>query len=423
MTTSCTCIALSAALLLMPAPTRAQTGTGVVAGAVKDATGAILPGVTVEASSPALIEKVRTVVTDGDGQYKIVELRPGVYTVTFTLPGFNAVKREGIELTTGFTATVNADLKVGDVSETITVSGQTPIVDIQNVAQARVLTRDALDQVPTAKLYTNLGILLPGAVPGGVQRNSQDVGGATGQSFVILGIHGGRVTDEQVQLNGMQYQMQFAQGGASPVLVPVDGSIEEYNLEFSAHSAEMETGGLRINIVPKDGGNTYRGTFSANFTDSSLNSNNFDESLRQRGLNSTDKVKNVWIVNPAFGGPLVRDRLWFLGAYHKGLSENYVAGTYYNKTPGTFFYTADLSRPGIDDQRPQAANLRLTAQLSPKNKLSVYYDHNVLCACHYLIGPSALGAIRTPEASWDTFFLNRTGQVSWTSRAMPPTPR
>src|SRR5436190_23080625 len=106
--------------------------TGSIAGVVRDATGAALPGVTVEAASPALIEKVRTVVTDGEGQYKIVDLRPGTYTVTFTLPGFSTVKREGIELTTGFTATVNGELKVGAVAETLTVTGASPVVDVHN---------------------------------------------------------------------------------------------------------------------------------------------------------------------------------------------------------------------------------------------------------------------------------------------------
>ena len=140
---------------------------------MKDTSGAVLPGVTVEAASPALIEKVRTVVTDGAGQYKIVDLRPGVYTVTFTLAGFSTVKREGIELTASFTATVNADLRVGALEETITVTGETPTVDVQNVVQQRVMTRDIIDAVPAGtKSAMVLGVLIPG-----VTTISQDVGG------------------------------------------------------------------------------------------------------------------------------------------------------------------------------------------------------------------------------------------------------
>ena len=138
-------------LLFLPATVWAQAETGNIAGVVRDASGAVLPGVTVEAASPALIEKVRTVVTDGQGLYRIVDLRPGPYTVTFTLPGFNTFKREGIELTTSFTATVNAELRVGGVEETVTVTGESPVVDIQNVQQQQTLSRDLLDEIPTSR--------------------------------------------------------------------------------------------------------------------------------------------------------------------------------------------------------------------------------------------------------------------------------
>ena len=159
-------LVLTAWIVTTPALLFAQTGAGSIAGTVRDASGGVLPGVTVEASSPALIEKVRTVVTDGEGQYKIIELRPGTYTVAFTLPGFSAVRREGIELTTGFTASVNADLKVGNVQETITVTGETPVVDIQNTKQQVVMTRDVVDAVPSGKMYTNLAPqgILPGRI-------------------------------------------------------------------------------------------------------------------------------------------------------------------------------------------------------------------------------------------------------------------
>jgi hypothetical protein len=406
-----TIIGLGLTLSLLPAAARAQTASaGAIAGTVRDTTGAVLPGVSVEASSPALIERVRNVVTDEGGQYRIVDLRPGAYSLTFTLPGFSTVRRDGVELTVGFTATVNAELRVGDVSETITVSGQSPVVDVQNVSQSRVLTREALDAIPTGKLYSNLGMLLPGAITGGVQRNTQDVGGAQGQAFVILGIHGGRTTDEQVQLDGMQYQMAYAQGGASPVLVPVDGTIQEYNMEYSGHSAEMESGGVRINMISKVGGNSFHGTFFGNFTNDTLMSSNFDDDLKGRGLTIPDKVKHVWVVNPAFGGPILRDRLWFFTSAQAGSTSNYVAGLYMNKTPGTFVYTPNLDRQAEDDQDTQAANLRLTWQATSRNKFSVYYDHNHLCACHYLISPT-----RAPEASWNVDFLNRVAQATWAS--------
>ena len=142
--------AMALTYLLLAAPAaRAQQESG-IAGAVRDTSGALLPGVTVEAASPALIEKVRTVVTDGEGRYNIVGLRPGAYVVTFALTGFSTVKREGIQLTAGFTATVNVDLQVGSLEETITVSGAAPLVDTQNVRQQQTVSAEVLDLLPTS---------------------------------------------------------------------------------------------------------------------------------------------------------------------------------------------------------------------------------------------------------------------------------
>lgn len=166
--------------LAMPAAAWAQQ-IGSIAGLVTDGSGAVLPGATVEVSSPALIEKTRSTVTDGRGQYRLVDLRPGTYTVTVTLPGFSTVRRDGIELTVGFTATVNAELRVGSVEETVTVTGATPIVDIQNVNQIRVITKDVLETIPTGRGFANFATLIPGVTMSNSSLNiSQDVGGGTG---------------------------------------------------------------------------------------------------------------------------------------------------------------------------------------------------------------------------------------------------
>src|SRR5262245_28833602 len=149
--------------------------------------GRVLPGVTVEVSSPALIEKVRTAVSDSQGRYQVVDLRPGSYAVTFTLPGFSSVKREGIELTSGFTATVNAELRVGAIAETVTVSGASPVVDTQNVLQQTVLTRQVLDAIPATKTVQSHAALTVGAA---VPPNRQDVGGSTGEFTSAVAIHG-----------------------------------------------------------------------------------------------------------------------------------------------------------------------------------------------------------------------------------------
>src|SRR5439155_17618468 len=141
-------VVVSECLVFLPAAAWAQAETGNIAGVVRDTSGAVMPGVTVEAASPALIERVRAVTTDKQGLYRIVDLRPGLYTVTFTLPGFSTLRRDGIELTTGFTATVNAELRVGEVEETVTVSGASPVVDVQNAQQQTTIPRNTRDALP-----------------------------------------------------------------------------------------------------------------------------------------------------------------------------------------------------------------------------------------------------------------------------------
>ena len=167
-----------ACVIFLPSAAYAQAS---IAGVARDASGAVLPGVTVEAASPALIEKVRSVVSDGSGQYRIVDLRPGTYSVTFTLPGFATVKRDGVELTGAATATVNAEMRVGGVEETITVTGATPVVDVQGVQQQRVMNKDVIDALPTGRTTTNMAVLIPGMVLATTfSGESQDVGGNTG---------------------------------------------------------------------------------------------------------------------------------------------------------------------------------------------------------------------------------------------------
>lgn len=279
------------AVTAWPSVAWSQIAAGAIAGTARDATGAVLPGVTVEASSPALIEKVRSAVTDGEGQYKIVELRPGSYTVTFTLPGFSSVRREGIELTTGFTATVNADMRVGEISETVTMSGQSPVVDLQNTKQAAVMTRDVIDSVPTGREVRNLAVLIPGMYAGGQTSSpiSQDVGGQSGQSHVAMSIHGGRMADQLLQVDGMSMQT-WTRNDASSIFF-TDGNFQEYAIDVAANSAEVETGGVRINLIPKEGSDQWKGNFFANFSSDALQNSNVTDELRAKGLTDPNRVR------------------------------------------------------------------------------------------------------------------------------------
>jgi len=287
---------LALALLFAPTPVFAQANSA-IAGVVRDSSGAVLPGVTVEASSPVLIEKSRSVVTDGEGQFKIINLRPGAYTVTFALSGFSGVKRDGVDVTAAFTATVNAELRVGSIEETITVSGAAPTVDVQNVVQQRVMSREVFDAIPVgSKSVMSIGVLIPG-----VTTNSQDVGG-TQYGSAALAIHGSALFEQQLLYDGMYYNNGAGRGGSFTAIAPNSATIQEISYETGALSAESEVAGLRTNIIPKDGGNLFTGYFFGAFTNHSLQSNNLTTALVDNGLKSVDRVNYIYDVDPAETG-------------------------------------------------------------------------------------------------------------------------
>ena len=344
-------------LTLLPAVARAQAvTTGSIAGLVRDTSGAVLPGVTAEAASPSLIEKVRTVVTDGEGRYNIVDLRPGTYTVTFTLAGFSTVRREGITINAGFAATVNADLRVGALEETITVTGESPIVDTQNVRQQTVVSDDLLASLPSGgKGYAGIARLVPG-MSGGT-----DVGGAAGiyasNSIFNATIHG--KGGGKLSYDGMTTNNLAISGAMS--YVPNPATVEETVVEVGGISAESDASGLIMNLVPREGGNAFRFMANATFTNKDLQGDNFTDELRARGLAATNKVLNLYDVNVTQGGPIKRDRLWFFAATRASGNKNQVAGIYFNKTRGTPFYTPDLDNPAYRKEWLKSIAGRMTS--------------------------------------------------------------
>ena len=394
-----------AACLLLPSLASAQSNS-VIAGVVKDSSGAVLPGVTVEASSPVLIERSRSVVTDGEGQYKIVNLRPGTYTVTFGLSGFSTVKREGITLTASFTATVNADLRVGAVEETITVSGTAPTVDVQNVVQQRVMTRDVVDAIPVgAKSVMAIGALIPG-----VTTNSQDVGG-TQYGSAALAIHGSVLFEQQLLYDGVAYNNGAGRGGSFTAIAPNSATIQEISYETGGLSAESELAGLRTNIIPKDGGNLFTGFFLGAFTNHSLQSNNLTSDLVSRGLTSVDRVDYIYDFNPAAGGPITKDKLWFYTSFRQWKTDTFAAGLYYNQSPVPQAYVPNFSQPAYEGDRDQNASLRLTWQVSPKNKINLQHQWADQLRDHFY-SQSTTNRTQAPTA---TIYYH--GQPSYLSQA------
>ena len=362
-------------VLFFPALASAQAENGSIAGVVRDESGAVLPGVTVEASSPALIEKVRTAVTDSQGQYRIVELRPGPYVITFTIGGFNTFVRDGVQVSAGFASTVNAEMAVGSVEETVTVTGQAPIVDTQNVQQQVTIQRETLDALPTPRRTAQLVTLIPGAQAGGARFH--DVGGV-GSDRGEMAIHGQRLDDMTFNFSGMDSR-QFS-GGSFPHNTFL---VQELVVETAAGSAASTTGGIQVNIVPKDGGNRFSGTFGGEFTGPSLQTDNVSDELRRRGLTKSPSVKKYVDVGGGVGGPVVQDRLWFFAATRKLDRSQYQQGNYYNKRHGTLFYEPDLSRPAFTHDYSTDYSARFTFQAAARHKIALQHSQHPSCQCGY----------------------------------------
>ena len=399
-------LTLVALAVMVPALASAQ---GAIAGMVKDASGAVLPGVTVEAASPALIEKVRSVVTDGSGQYQVVNLPPGAYTVTFSLVGFNTFKRDGIELTGNFTANVNADLRVGALEETITVTGEAPTVDVQNTARQGIVGREIIENIPAGRNIWALGALNPGITT----NVPQDVGGAVINATTGMSSHGSRSNDGWTSMSGITMNAMASQGFTTRLLYSM-ASLQEVTLDYSANTAEVPTGGVRINIIPREGGNAFNGMFFASIANSSMQANNLNDDLKKQGLRTPDAIKKLFDVNPGFGGPVRKDKVWFyVSALYSG-SQLDVADMFVNKNANNlnaWTYEPDLSQQAFKDTHYQGGDARVTWQATPRNKIGMLAAEQTGCTC---VG--VVSATVAPEADIrEQFPIQRRQLLDWTS--------
>src|SRR5262245_36558581 len=349
-------------LLAVPALIHAQ-GWGTFAVVVKDASGAVLPGVTVEAASPALIEKMRTAVTNESGQYTIVSLPPGTYSVTFTLPGFTVSKRDGIEMLANFTAQVNGEMKVGGVTETVEVTAETPLVDVQSSAVARAVTKDVIKEIPTGGTMYQLAAMMVGVTIGGGAA-VVDVGGASGSPVQAqLSSHGGAPGDEVQMVDGLKVgNMMSNSGRTNQTLSPL--LFEQIDVQISGHGGDAPSIGVQSNLIPRTGGNSFHGTILVNGSSGRLQSNNLTQRLKDLGLTDTTRLKDVYDVNGGFGGPIARDRLWFFTTGRYQTNTSYIAGLYFPADPKAWVRTEDKSRQGFDDQFLWDFTTRVTAALN-----------------------------------------------------------
>jgi hypothetical protein len=395
---------LSAALLCLSIVASAQERASIV-GAVQDATGAVMPGVTVEASSPALIEQVRSAVTDGAGRYSIIDLRPGTYAVTFTLPGFRSVKREGIVLEGAFAAQVNGSLVVGSVEETVTVTGASPIVDTQSTQNQAVLNRQVLDVLPAARTMQGGAALVPGV-------------SFYSQGFVsTMSIHGSATADQHIFFDGMNIGQNLTGTGTGSQANGVTvNELAQTELVYDAgsQSAENALGGVRMDSIPKEGGNSFAGVFRALGSKGSLQGDNIKDALRPF-ISVNTQLDYSYDANLVFGGPIRKNKLWFLLAQRVSRTNNLVA--FPIAVLPAFPNGTQVESGGFIVPHE---TVRLTWQASPRNKIAWAFYKSQAGTQRFDVGCGAtsgnVAACFSPEASYALPQpLQYASQVKWTS--------
>src|SRR5438132_471672 len=381
---------LLALMLLAPRLAHAQAS---ITGTVKDTSGAVLPGVTVEASSPVLIERVRSATTDTSGQYRIVDLRPGTYTLTVTLTGFDTVKRDGIEVTGSVTLTIPIEMKVGELVETVTVTGASPVVDVQNTRRETVIGADAIQSLPATRAYGSLLNAMPGVT---VDNN----GLAATPTMTFFSAHGGRTNEGRMSINGMTVAAAFNGGGVSSLTYDTNNA-EEVVMVVSGGLGENETGGPTMNIVQKSGGNKFSGQAFFNTAGDWSRGDNIDDTLRSEGITRGPGIKSAYDASGSIGGPIQRDKLWFFATYRSYETTSGVSGIGVNKfagDPAHWDYARDDS---IEPRLVQGRKIwaaRGTAQVTPKNRVTFSQENQYRCEGSKLT-PTGDGC-RTRGANW-----------------------
>ena len=293
------------------------------------------------------------------------------------MTGFSTVRREGITIEGSFTANVDADLRLGSLEETITVTGESPIVDVQNMRRQMVLDNDMISAIPSSRSYNNLIQLIPNSVnQGGAPTDVQVVPG-----MVVFGGFGGRSNEGRVNVDGISVGSAFNGAGVSSYIADV-ANAREIAMTTTGGLGEAEGGGPALNVLPKEGGNSFSGTFFAAGVTSGMVGDNYTQELRDRGLSAPGETRKVWDFNLGIGGPVAKDRLWFYANLREEGSERTVPGMFANANAGDptkWTYVADTSRPAVLAASYRITALRLTAQATPRNKFTVFYDQQLPC--------------------------------------------
>lgn len=389
-------VVLLGVIALLPGTAIAQQEQAAITGVVKDASGAVLPGVTVEAASPVLIEKVRSAVTDGNGVYRIVNMPAGTYTISFSLTGFSTYKREGIVLQGALNATINADMKVGALEETVTVTGETPIVDVQSARRQAVINGDVLQQIPTSRSYNNVLQLVPSVDNGTAQVQLSP-------TMTLFTAHGGAASDGRLTVDGLNTGASRGGAGVSGY-VPDMQNTQEVAFNLSGNLGEAETGGPQMSVVPKQGGNKFNGSFFATGFGESFQNTNLTSRVQAQGFTiAPPKIIKLFDVQGSLGGPVKRDKLWFFYNIRTVGRADPIPGMFANKNagnPNSWTYEPDLSLQARNDTKRFINALRLTWQITPRNKFSAFYDNQPQCTGAAWIDNSGACRVAIPGSGY-----------------------
>jgi hypothetical protein len=385
-------------ILILSASAMFGQNLGAIAGVVRDQTGAVVPGVQVEASSTALIEGKRVTTTGTNGEYRIVDLRPGDYTVAFTHEGFRTIRRSGITVGASFTVTVNGDLQIGATAQEMTVSDAPPLVDVQNSLTEKEMDRHTMDTIPTGRDPFAVGQIIPG-----VSTATPDVGGTQGMQQPTLQVHGSNGNDNVFVVDGMQIQHTGFSGNQTGFYYN-DSLMQSISYLTSSLPAEAPVGGIQISMIPKDGGNQFHGSVFGTGATQALQSDNSNASLLALGLKARNKIDTLYDLNADLGGPVIKDRLWFLASFRRWGANNFLANTFFPN-----------GQQVVDDTRLTDATLRLTYQINKDNKVSVSYDRGFKFRGHRpnnLIGVAFSDPLAdVQQKSW----MNYMAQAHYTS--------
>ena len=337
------------------------SASSTIHGSATDDTGAALPGVTVTLTSPQLQAKERVTITEGDGTYRFTELPAGTYRLAFVLPGFRSFVRDELRITIGFTARVDAKLGVGGIEESVTVSGQSPVVDLSSTSTEATFTSEILEEIPRGRDMQSVIEMAPGVTRAG----APDVGGSQMAQRPAMSTYGVEATPK-IQVEGIN----ITTGSDANTAVYFNyAGMEEVQTITSGTSAEVGTPGLHMIAVLKSGGNQFHGQYEGSYQGKQTQSKNLTPALIAQGISNTESLNYHYFAAADLGGRIIRDKLWFYGGFSRQHRNGSVLGLVSGPGPDGKYLTGD--EPIANDYNTLLTqyNAKGSWQLSKNNRL------------------------------------------------------